>query len=64
MMKVSQVTYTEGRKTKQNVWKKQELISWSAKRSKKNALISAMLDIAHSKMKKEHLENYFKFFNC
>lgn len=54
----------EGRKTKQNVWKKQELISWSAKRSKKNALITAMLDIAHSKMKKEHLENYFKFFNC
>lgn len=50
------ITYTEERKRKQNVWKKlwQELISWSAKRVKKNALILDMLDIAHSKMKKEH----------
>lgn len=39
----------------------QELISWSAKRSKKNALILDMWDIAHSRKKKEHLENYFKF---
>lgn len=39
----------------------QELISWSVKRFKKNALILDMFDIAHSKKKKEHLENYFKF---
>lgn len=61
MMKESQITYTEGRKRKQKCMGKvlwQELISWSAKRSKKNALI---LDIAHSKMKKRHLENYLKF---
>lgn len=32
----------------------QELTGWSAKRVKKNALILDTLDIAHSKMRKEH----------
>lgn len=61
-MKVSQMTYTKERKRKQNVWKKfcgKSLLA--AKRSKKNALNLGMLDIAHSKIKREHLENYFKF---
>lgn len=43
------------------LWPELVIISWSAKRSKKNALILDMLDIAHSNKKKEHLENYFKF---
>lgn len=55
-MKVSQLPTQKGGKEnkfmKEVLW--QELISWSAKRVKKNALILDMLDIAHSKMKKEH----------
>lgn len=55
-MKVSPLpTQKGGKKTKcmeKVLW--QELINWSAKRVKKNALILDMLDIAHSKMKKEH----------
>lgn len=56
VMKVSPLpTQKGGKKTKcmeKVLW--QELINWSAKRVKKNALILDMLDIAHSKMKKEH----------
>jgi hypothetical protein len=66
MMKVKLPT-TEERKKKtkcmeQVLW--QELISWSPKRAKKNALILDMLDIAHSTNKKEHVKTIFNFFNC
>lgn len=55
-MKVA--SYLHRREEKKTKWMEkvlwQELISWSAKRVKKNALILDMLDIAHSKMKKKH----------